>query len=59
MSFTIKPSVDTLNVNSFIYIYLPYYYPDDFGIVEPFCLIDNTFTRCEFIAPRLLAVRVK
>ncbi|KRX01691.1 hypothetical protein PPERSA_01561 [Pseudocohnilembus persalinus] len=57
LHFTLKPQNTGINVNSFIYVYFPYYYPDDFGLVEPYCEIDTTFTRCEFIYPRLLTVR--
>ena len=57
LQFSIQPKAENLDVNSQIIIYLPSYYPINTGQYDPFCMINQLYTRCEFSLPRMLTIK--
>lgn len=57
IEFNIKPVVADLDYNSNIIIFFPRYYSPTFSLIQPLCLINDVFSRCEFTGLRLLKIK--
>ena len=57
LHFIIKPKKHDLTISSHILVYFPAVYPINFEFADPYCLINEIYTRCEFTFIRLLKVK--